>query len=362
MQTDTRKIYQKKRFWAGLLLAQFVLYYALSHIPAVVKVATEFFRFYKELQQWLWQSVPFSIGDVFYMVLAGIFVFLFVQVLRKNTRTSAALRLLILFNALYFVYQLVWGMLYFQAPIADSLPSFTITRHDAERLALVYLERCRQTRELVPEDTNGVFKVYDVMGVRSEILRRQNMLPEIAGFMPATQSDIFKPSLFSFVMSYTGILGYYNPFSTEAQFNPRLPSTQLPFTLAHENAHQLGYAREHEASFIGYLIAKDSDIPELRYSIEYYTLKSLLGAIAPENPEFVKYIIRSYSPGMKRDRMAEKMFFRRHQGALDTFFGISNDLFLKSNRQAGSVTYSYFVDLLLRYEANKKESLPGKRF
>ena len=53
---------------------------------------------------------------------------------------------------------------------------------------------------------------------------------------------------------------------------------------------------------------------------------------------------------MKRDRMAELMFRKKHEGWLQGFFGITNDLFLKSNRQDGAVTYSYFVNLLVRYE------------
>jgi hypothetical protein len=53
---------------------------------------------------------------------------------------------------------------------------------------------------------------------------------------------------------------------------------------------------------------------------------------------------------MKRDRNAEKLFIEKHAGLLDIFFGFTNDLFLKSNQQEGSVTYSYFIDLLLRYE------------
>jgi len=55
---------------------------------------------------------------------------------------------------------------------------------------------------------------------------------------------------------------------------------------------------------------------------------------------------------MKRDRLAEKKFVKQHEGVLDVFFGYTNDLFLKSNQQDGSITYSYFVDLLVRYERN----------
>ena len=153
-------------------------------------------------------------------------------------------------------------------------------------------------------------------------------------------------------MSYTGILGYYNPFTAEAQYNAELPATYLPFTFAHESAHQLGYAREQEANFIAYLVGKNSGNKELNYSTSYFVLKSLLNSLAEKNPEFVAQIINEYSPAMKRDRNAEKKFVQEHKGLLDTFFGFTNDLFLKTNQQDGSVTYSYFVDLMVRYERN----------
>ena len=151
-------------------------------------------------------------------------------------------------------------------------------------------------------------------------------------------------------MSYTGILGYYNPFTAEAQYNSELPSTFIPFTTAHESSHQLGFAREQEANFVGYLMGVNSTNLDLRYSTEYFTLKSLLRFIVDEDPEFVKSVIKNYSPAMKRDRSYERSFIFRHQGWLDEFFGFTNNLFLQSNQQEGSVTYSYFIDLLLNYE------------
>ena len=63
--------------------------------------------------------------------------------------------------------------------------------------------------------------------------------------------------------SYSGFLGYYNPFTGEAQVNITAPHFVIPFTACHEMAHQLGYGSESEASFIGYLITKYNNKPEL---------------------------------------------------------------------------------------------------
>lgn len=241
-------------------------------------------------------------------------------------------------------------MLYFERPILEKLPEEEITLDETKLLALRYLEKCRQSRKLVAEDPDGVFKISNLKEVKTEIISRQHHLPQSINSTNASGIDAFKPSLFRGIMSYTGILGYYNPFTAEAQYNSELPATYLPATLAHESAHQLGYAREEEASFIGYLMGKDSEKAAVKYSTEYYVLKSLLAALVENNPDFVDDVITQYSPGMQRDRQAEKNFVKNHQGFLKTFFGFTNDLFLKSNRQQGSITYSYFVDLLVRYE------------
>lgn len=242
-------------------------------------------------------------------------------------------------------------MLYFQTPIIKKLSSQNNPEiNKAKKIALQYLEKCKLTRTLVHEDHNGIFVVTNLKAVQQEILFQQTQLPQYISDKKTTGILSIKPSLFRKVMNFTGILGYYNPFTAEAQYNAELPHTYIPFTTAHESSHQLGFAREQEANFIGYLMGIHSSNADLRYSTEYFTLKSLLRFIVEEDPEFVKSVIQNYSPGMKRDRAYEKSFAFRHQGWLDDFFGFTNNLFLKSNQQEGSVTYSYFIDLLLNYE------------
>ncbi|WP_259135031.1 DUF3810 domain-containing protein [Chryseobacterium ginsenosidimutans] len=224
------------------------------------------------------------------------------------------------------------------------------TVEKAKILALKYLAKCKETRKLVAEDKNGVFIITDLETIQKEILSQQAKLPKNISDKKAPEINSFKPSVFKNVMNFTGILGYYNPFTAEAQFNSQLPNTYIPFTSAHESSHQLGFAREQEANFVGYLIGIDSKNLELRYSTEYFTLKSLLNFIVNEDQEFVKSVLKNYSPEMKKDRAYEKAFILKHQGLLDEFFGFTNNLFLKSNQQEGAITYSYFIDLLLNYE------------
>lgn len=351
MVTSTTKIIYKKRFWAGLLLAQFLLFYAFSKSKMMISFFESFFEIQKKIHQIIFSWIPFSFGDVLYILLGIFLLYFIIKSFKKKSRSSSLLKILVVINIFYFSYQIFWGMLYFQTPIIKKLSSQEEpTVEKAKILALKYLEKCKETRRLTKEDNNGVFIITDLKAVQQEILSQQTKLPQNISDKKAPEINAFKPSLFKNVMNFTGILGYYNPFTAEAQFNSQLPNTLVPFTSAHESSHQLGFAREQEANFVGYLIGINSKNLELRYSTEYFTLKSLLNYIVDEDPEFVKNALKNYSKEMKKDRAYEKAFVLKHQGVLDDFFGFTNNLFLKSNQQEGSITYSYFIDLLLNYE------------
>ena len=350
MKKNNLKLYHKKRFWAGLLLAQFLLFFILSKVDIAVSFFEKLFEFQKSFHQMTFASISFSVGDVFYILLISIFLFFIFKILKQNSRKKYTLKFLILINILYFIYQISWGMLYFQKPLLEKLPEKELELSYIKQLTFEYLEKCRKTRSLVKEDQSGVFTITDINVIKDEILRNQTQLPSSLNNKKGAGIQAFKSSLFKPIMSYSGILGYYNPFTAEAQYNSALPSTYIPFTLSHESAHQLGYAREQEANFIGFLIGENSTNLDLKYSTDYFVLKSLLNFLAERDPEFVKEILAEYSPEMQRDRLAEKLFVKKHEGLLDVFFGFTNDLFLKSNQQDGSITYSYFIDLLVRYK------------
>ena len=340
----------KRRFWVGLFVIQILLFYLFSRCGGAVYFVDFLFEQKKYFLQSIFSKIPFSLGDFVYFVLGLLLVFSIFKLFNSKTRKVYSLRLLKVFNVFYFVYQLVWGMTYFQRPIVLVLDEKEPQITEIKALALKYLHQAKRTRTLVKEDEKGVFQIQDLEKIKREILSRQKKIPAFLGNKISTEIDNFKPSLYSGFMNYTGVLGYYNPFSTEAQYNSHLPHTYLPFTLSHESAHQLGFAREQEANFVGYLVGIGSENPELRYSTEYFALKSLLRALITEDEDFVKTVIVQYSDEMKRDYQTEKDFVEEYQGLMNTFFAFTNDLFLKTNQQEGAVTYSYFVDLLVRYE------------
>ena len=241
-------------------------------------------------------------------------------------------------------------MMYFTQPIKNKLPQKEITTKTLKLLTKKYLEKTIQARKKVKNDNDGSFKISNLQKIKEEIIHQQNVLPKNIIHLKPLKNYNLKESTFGSLMNYSGILGYYNPFTSEAQYNPNLPDTYIPFTLAHETAHQYGLAKEQEANFFAFLIGNSSSNPDLYYSTQYYVLKSLLNALKEYDEEYVENILLNYSEEMKKDRNKELKFRHQYKGIMDDFFGFTNDLFLKSNQQDGSITYSYFLQLLVQYE------------
>lgn len=83
----------------------------------------------------------------------------------------------------------------------------------------------------------------------------------LQGFYPMP-----KPLYFSDFVSQQYMLGYYFPFSMEANYNKVAYVTNLPVTMCHELAHLKGYIQEDEANFIGFLACISSGDLLFQYS------------------------------------------------------------------------------------------------
>ncbi|WDT68983.1 DUF3810 domain-containing protein [Cloacibacterium sp. TD35] len=339
------KILKNKQslFWAGLLFAQFLLFYIFSKSEIIVQQLIAFFHFKKQFQNETFSHLKYSFGDILYII----FIFFLLFFLFKSIKSRNFRVLLIILNISYFIYQISWGMLYFQKPFYDK-NKVEISSKELEKLTLKYIALTNQERKKIA--TKNVFKIENIEVLKSSILHSQKRLPKEYYPFETSNIDNFKASLFNPLISYTGILGYYNPFTTEAQYNSELPDTYLPFTISHENAHQLGFAREQEANFIGFLICKNSDNSELKYCAYLFVTKSLVNALRSSSPEFASQASLFLSKEVKKDLKNERMFKEKNDSLLTDFFYFTNDIFLKSNQQEGSVTYSYFIDLLVLYE------------
>ena len=166
-----------------------------------------------------------------------------------------------------------------------------------------------------------------------------------------------------------GFSGYYNPFSGEAQVNTTIPRFVQPFTTCHEIGHQLGYAKEEEANFSGFLATKSSNDPAFRYSVyvDLY-LYSASALYALDSTAFIPYR-ESLHPDVRQDLRDLKAFYRKYQNPFEPVIHALYGKYLKANRQPqGIYSYDEVVGLAIAYyqkygaEAFLKFILPHHTF
>jgi hypothetical protein len=145
-----------------------------------------------------------------------------------------------------------------------------------------------------------------------------------------------KPVYFSGFMTRLGISGFYFPFTAEPHYNAEVPDFQLPFSMAHEMAHQRGVARESEANFVAYLVCVNSRDPFIRYS----GLRNGIGVLSELyrlEPEKAKRLAAQLGPGYREDSRRAALFWAKAAGTAGALSQRINDLYLRANRVKSGV-------------------------
>ncbi len=159
-----------------------------------------------------------------------------------------------------------------------------------------------------------------------------------------------KPVMFSGIMADLRITGIYSFFTGEANVNVEYPDYNLPFTVAHEFAHQRGICRENEANFIAFLVCISSDDDYIRYSGYLNLYEYLRSALYSADKELFKTLDSDLAPTARKDINASVKVYNEHKDSiLGEINDRLNDVYLKFNGTDGTVTYSYVVRLAVSW-------------
>ena len=159
-----------------------------------------------------------------------------------------------------------------------------------------------------------------------------------------------KNSLFSTLLSYMGFGGYINPFTLEAQINRNIPAIQIPTTICHEMAHQIGYSAENEANFIGYLACMAHDDPYYQYAGQLTAVKYLLSDMYRNDRKNYPKMRALLHKGILKNIYESRVFWNTYKNPLEPLFKKSYNSFLKANHQKeGIKSYNAMVNLLINY-------------
>ena len=349
--------YLNARYWTYFLLLQIATVQLLSLFPNFVECyyATGIYPRLSGFMRFVFGGLPFSIGDVFYGSLM-VLLLRFVYIVFRNRGSELKRYLWAVgktLSILHLAFYLSWGMNYFRIPLASQLgiksQTFTLTQllYFTENLVLevnslqVQLNENKQTAVSMPYSQK---ELYDL--ALKGYQRASDSYPFLAYKNPSV-----KNSLFSKTLTYMGFAGYLNPFSGEAQVNDNTPLLGTAFTTCHEMAHQLGYAPEKEANFIGYLACISNENLYFQYAGKLKALKYLLSEISKRNGTSYTNICNQLHPGVLKNLNEATHFWKQYQNPLEPFFKKGYHTYLKANRQnKGIQGYNYMVGLLLNYK------------
>lgn len=346
----------KKRYILPLLLLlQIILLNVISRYPLLVErfYSNGFYPFLSKGMRTILGKIPFSMGDCVYTILILIAI-RWLWNNRKNWKQNwknLALEIVSVFSVFYFFFHLFWALNYYRQPLHEKM-NFN-TEYTYSELYSFTKKLISKTNEIQFQLTHDVKKPVKNLYSKTQIFDMSKdgyfqLAEEYPSFKFEVQST--KKSLYSLPFTYMGFAGYLNPFSHEAQVNNKLLMFTFPTVVCHEMAHQIGYASESEANFIGFLASKKNPDLYFQYSAHSMALLYCLHTIGMENEPQLKSLLKTVNPGIIKHFEENKAFWKKYQSPFETVFEVIYDNFLKLNQQKdGMNSYSRFVDLLVNY-------------
>lgn len=225
----------------------------------------------------------------------------------------------------------------------------------------VSAEELRETAEILVEEIN---KYSGKLAVRSsgssvmpygygklskKLVEAYDKVCDEHAFVSRFPSRV-KPVMLSEPWTYTHISGVYTYFSGEANINVNFPDYTLPYTAAHEMAHQRGIAREDEANFVAFLVCAASDDEYIRYSGYLNLYEYVANALYSADKEAYSEVRAKLEPAARKEMAAYSAFFDKYrENVAANVTGAVNNAYLTIQGTPGTKSYGMVVDLAVAY-------------
>lgn len=347
-----------KSILAFSIVLQIIFLKIIARFPDVVEqlYSNGLYVYISKLMRYVFGWVPFSVGDILY-TLATIYILRWLFVNRKRIIKDTKAWILDVLSAVsigYFTFHLLWAFNYYRLPLHKAL---NIEKDYTTEALVSTTERLISTVNTVHiaitnNDTVKVNMPYSKTELLQKVPKGYDKLSKKFPHL-AYQPKSVKRSIYSLPLTYMGFSGYLNPFTNEAQIDGLIPTFKYPTTASHEVAHQLGYAAENEANFIGSMAAMHHDDIYFKYSGYAFALRHCLHEIYRRDPKQYETLVTKVNKGILKNYQEVRDFWDSYQNPTEPLFKSTYDTFLKANNQVdGMESYSYVVALLVNYFEN----------
>ncbi len=332
-----------------ILLAQILLVKFLSNnLLFVNNLYPIFFLKLNFIQRKLFSFFSFDVGNIIYFLA---FFFGIYFLLKSIKAKKVIYSILAGINILFFFFFFTWGFNYYNVEIEKKYFTNEISDKKIIQLTEYIFNKTVFYSKFSNRNSKENYEIPNKNILYSEILEAQHKTKILSNKTIHNQINV-KPSIFSEYLSYLGVGGVYNPLTSEAIYNKNMPDIKLPFTISHEMSHQLGFASEAEANFIGFLVGLNVENNSIKYAIYYAALKYAMFCLYERAPILYPFYLSRFNKQMKTDYQQEKEYFLKYDSQAETYFSYSNDVFLKLNNQKEGVnSYQKFIYMLVNYLA-----------
>ncbi|HEX9653218.1 MAG TPA: DUF3810 domain-containing protein [bacterium] len=299
---------------------------------------------------------PFSLSEAaFWSILLFGIPFVIRRIRRKRMKFDRIfLNLLTTLSTFYVWFHLFWGINYLRPPLRTKL------QLDAVQLEIDAFDSTFANIIRRANDLNLGYSIQDIRHINSLIDSSYNVVLQEFGLKPIPHHIGAKSFAFNWLLNATTTSGWFSPFFHEIHFNSDLLIFELPFVLAHEKAHQLGYTNEADANFLAHLVCVNTHEPLIQYSGYFQVLGYFLGDVR-KYPDKNKHYLALLKEGVKLDLRAVQERWQSHAGLVSKASYKFYDLYLKANDvKEGIASYSWVVGLIVRYY-QKEKSIAGTR-
>ena len=310
--------------------------------------------------------IPFSLAEMFVILIPVIVVAIVGVGIKKyadSWRNVGVFCVIMLSIASYIFSTYTLGFVpAYHGSTLDKKMELDKQKVSAEELydtaAILSAELAKEAEYIIFNGEGASVMPYGYNELNDKLMEAYDKACEKYDFISPLHSNI-KEIMLSEPMTYTHISGVYTFFTGEANLNVNFPDYVLPYTAAHEFAHQRGIAREDEANFVAFIVCMESDDHYIRYSaylnVYEYVANALYSADKTQGKSLYSVIYKTLPFGVKTDMAAYSEFFKKYQKTVvSDVSGAVNDTFLNINGvEEGSKSYGMVVDLAVAYYKNE---------
>ena len=347
-----------------------LIFYAIAALSAILfiiflcskKFADFFNRYISSLLRGvlahLTSWIPFSLAEFLLLLLIPIIVLLSIVGIRKYADTWRSVgvfcvSLLSVIALVFSVFTVGFAAGYRGTTLDEKLglDRRDVSGEELYATALILSEELSEISRTIgySPETNFSVMPYGTVELSERLNEAYSTACNEYSFLPRLRSRV-KPVMLSRAMSYTHITGVYTFFTGEANINVAFPDYTLPFTAAHELAHQRGVAREDEANFMAFLVCLSSEDTYLRYSAYLNLYEYVAAALYEASPELYWKAYATLPNRVRAEMAAYSAFFETYRNSVASDVSEAvNDTFLTIQGTDGTKSYGMVVDLAVAY-------------